>query len=854
MSENRGAGTHSTPAVIRSVPPLRNEKSSKPTTNSPRRGRRNHIPVKPVNDAKLLRRWKVIEEFYETERTYVEGLDLIHSVGISSSDPLFEITASVQHFLAPIIVTLDKSEPLLDCALLTSVFSNFIDIWNLHRSFFSSLTTFLTTSGIPSTFTDKSETPPPLSPLLLSHFPYLSLYNLFVTAFPTAISNLTDLVTPPSSSHPNPKYSAPFATFLANQESDPRCGKLKLRDWLLTVVQRCPRYLLLLKDLIACTDEEDPEYAHLEKVQALVSKVTLSLNTSLHTHAQTLALLSLQRATLNLPFQLILPGPTFLRRGSLLQIERSGLPCEREFLLFSDCLIWLAGEAVERAQWKGDWRISRSAWGLRSIEPNSLDQPPPAPERLSLSQESKSCNESEDEALSDKVDCMKTNQQELLSTTPTRPNGKNRPRKSYHPHPHMIKRRNSSRGNDERWIFKGRTELIDLEVVVTPATEEGEERRFEILSPEGSFVLYTATGEDRDRWCNEIRQAKAQLLSSLNVTHPNSTLTSSSSTNHLRRTLQALPFSPSGQRVAADRAGKSDGKNKGKTDAEPHEWRRKKFFISDPHAKDDSSVPARACNACYETVFPLIDPVPGATLDVTGTTHECDADSFPSLNSLPSWLSMPSFSVTTTPQALMAIDREPTSSRNSTQDFSDHDRSEIHKRVRARPLRNTQVRGNKEVLVDLEQNDNGRFDLLDSPLKEESDRGKIGFKDQNGFNLSLQSSQELCLPSSPRKDDTTKRKKRLSLPAVALHTTNVTTRTFDDDDFMQDGPESPFKASKRFSLMLGSGGHHGNNGLRNQSEAMMSPGGTDSAAGTRHGLGKSIAAGILGEILARKRD
>lgn len=60
--------------------------------------------------------------------------------------------------------------------------------------------------------------------------------------------------------------------FIARQEADPRCGKLKFRDWLLTIVQRCPRYLLLLKDMINCTDPEDPEYASLVEVQALVSR------------------------------------------------------------------------------------------------------------------------------------------------------------------------------------------------------------------------------------------------------------------------------------------------------------------------------------------------------------------------------------------------------------------------------------------------------------------------------------------------------------------------------------------------------------------------------------------------------
>jgi len=52
----------------------------------------------------------------------------------------------------------------------------------------------------------------------------------------------------------------------------------------------------------------------------------------------------------------------------------------------------------------------------------------------------------------------------------------------------------------------------------------------------------------------EIRNAKAQILVSLNITNPNSTLTSSASTKHVRRALQALPYPPSDDRFATVRA------------------------------------------------------------------------------------------------------------------------------------------------------------------------------------------------------------------------------------------------------------------------------------------------------------
>lgn len=248
---------------------------------------------------KEAKRRKIVLEFYETERAYVDGLELIYS-----------------HFLTPIIESLDTPTPLLDRPALTSVFSNFIDIWNLHRSFYSSLRTLLSPPDTddPSITPSSSSNPnpPPLSPILLSHFPYLSLYTPFITSFPTSLSALSSLTTPTSlPSPPGPSsssskspaftYNAPFTTWLKQQQSHPKCAKLGLRDWLLTIVQRCPRYLLLLKDLIGCTEEGDAERERLGAVHTLVSKITLSLNTSLHTHAQTLSLLALQRSTLSLP-------------------------------------------------------------------------------------------------------------------------------------------------------------------------------------------------------------------------------------------------------------------------------------------------------------------------------------------------------------------------------------------------------------------------------------------------------------------------------------------------------------------------------------------------------------------------
>lgn len=226
--------------------------------------------------------------------------------------------------------------------------------------------------------------------------------------------------------------------------------------------------------------------------------VTSSLDSSLGTHAQTLALLNLQRNTTNLPIQLVCPGRVLLRRGTLAQQDNTSVLKLREFLLFSDCLIWLlSGKFIEND--------------------SLLDPQMYSPSRRPQNRRNRSKSETELPVLKTAV---------TRSNSPKKPSGLGNA---------------ALQDSDERWTFKGKVDLIDLEVVST-GNEIGEQRRMEILSPELSFAIYASSSAERDEWANDIREAKSSLLTSLNMRHPNSTLTSSSSTQHLRRSLQALPY------------------------------------------------------------------------------------------------------------------------------------------------------------------------------------------------------------------------------------------------------------------------------------------------------------------------
>ncbi|KAJ6485513.1 hypothetical protein C8R45DRAFT_1098312 [Mycena sanguinolenta] len=873
----------SIPVVMRNVNPQNNQRRSKvrPASSNRRLGKQV--------DAKEAKRRKVIQEFYETEKTYVDGLELIYS-----------------HFLTPIIASLETPQPLLQRSDLASVFSNFVDIWNLHRAFFASLSDLLSSSP--------DADPPPLSPILLSHFPYLSLYNPFVTAFPSTISAMSNLVSQSSANHPNPHYSPVFAAYLLAQEADPRCGKLKLRDWLLSIVQRCPRYLLLLKDLIECTDPDDPEHAQLTAVHTLVSKITLTLNTSIHTHAQTLSLLALQRATPTLPFQLIVPGRTLVRRGPLSHVELSAPPRDREFLLFSDCLIWLEAE-------DGSWVGTSSEWvSGGSATPSPLTENSPSRPVMTRT---RSKSEAE---LPLRVGGGGAGE----GSTPTKsmqlplPLPPARRSAYHHPVSRMKRRRHASSGTaeDGRWVYKGRAELVDLEVVVTPPREFGEERRFEVLSPEGSFVLYADSEQERDAWTSAIRHTKAQLFVSLNATHPDSTLTSSSSTAHLRRSLQALPFPPSDERLTTLRERKTKGKKlerRGRVEhwvpaiwipdektegcmrcGRPFGWRRRRhhcrlcgrcvcascsertFFITDPNAHGSgSSKPARACNACYETVFPLLDSPPedddtAADAEQHNTMLAAHSETVSSLSNFPSWLSMPSLPLASTTEALMALDRgqlrqaskyerlrRGTGADAEASDFDgvhaeDGSESmtyvEMTARDRVRVVRSPPPRPRSYVQI-LEDFEESRIAAVQEDADEDTEsRGGSRPNSRPQTVVDLEEVDEMVLPQ--RREDTARRNKRFSLPAVALQTTSVTARTQapGQDGKHRDRDGRAPRTAKRFSLVLGT--RHQHHASKTQSEVLGRERieEEDGHGGEEPELAKGVAAGKLSELLGRHRS
>jgi len=71
--------TSASPVVIRNGHAGRKTKGRPVSVEAARRGSRRR-DLKPVDEARESRRKNVIQEFYETEKAYVDGLDLVYSV------------------------------------------------------------------------------------------------------------------------------------------------------------------------------------------------------------------------------------------------------------------------------------------------------------------------------------------------------------------------------------------------------------------------------------------------------------------------------------------------------------------------------------------------------------------------------------------------------------------------------------------------------------------------------------------------------------------------------------------------------------------------------------------------------
>ncbi|XP_048780867.2 rho guanine nucleotide exchange factor 39-like [Ostrea edulis] len=237
------------------------------------------------------RRAKITQELFETEKTYLNHLELIN-----------------KHFDFPL-----RFNCLIPENVHSQIFSNAEQIMEVNKT----LLEYMEQTSVGEAFQYLA--------------PFLKLYSSYANNHENAITLMQEWR----------QKSAGFNEFIQNQEEKPDMMGLKVNALLITPVQRVPRYKLLLEDLLGNTTTDHHDYEELREAVQKVSDIATHINNHIKQHENFQKMLSIQKCFDKSAPKILTPGREFIKEGILKKVsKRGGKPHDRMFFLFSDILIY----------------------------------------------------------------------------------------------------------------------------------------------------------------------------------------------------------------------------------------------------------------------------------------------------------------------------------------------------------------------------------------------------------------------------------------------------------------------------------------------------------------------------------
>ncbi|KAH3744563.1 protein piccolo [Pelomyxa schiedti] len=249
------------------------------------------------------KRQRVLEELYTTEKTYLRGLGVL-----------------INEYLNPIKET---GSSIMKPTLIPIIFHNITDIEKLSSNLCEALKQY------DSSWTPESSLADVFSPFVASisavYTPYIQNYDKCVQA----IYSLNE-------------KSKAFTTFIENVKAKPASEGKDLAAYLITPIQRVPRYTLLLKEYLKVTPAEHPDSSGVNEVCHDLESLAASVNVSIKQEQNRNKLIEIEKSFVKLSADMkeqILSDHLFIREGYLFKECRKS-DKKRHFWLFSDCLIY----------------------------------------------------------------------------------------------------------------------------------------------------------------------------------------------------------------------------------------------------------------------------------------------------------------------------------------------------------------------------------------------------------------------------------------------------------------------------------------------------------------------------------
>ncbi|KAL6041590.1 RhoGEF domain containing protein [Balamuthia mandrillaris] len=224
------------------------------------------------------RRKKIAQEIYDSEKSYVQSLRTIVEVFI---EPLREKKAD-----API--TTDERK---------RIFGEIEVIKGYQEELLTDLGTRVNTWSIDQRLGD----------IFKNMVSFLKVYTSYVNQFDQAILLLGQLLAERES----------FRALMTYLENKKQCRGLKLNSFLIMPVQRIPRYVLLLQDLVKNTYADHPDCVDLHHALEKMKELAKYIDQKKDEADRIQKLMQIQEQVVNCPTPIVIPGRKFCYNGML---------------------------------------------------------------------------------------------------------------------------------------------------------------------------------------------------------------------------------------------------------------------------------------------------------------------------------------------------------------------------------------------------------------------------------------------------------------------------------------------------------------------------------------------------------
>ena len=258
------------------------------------------------NVGELDQRMRIINEIYDTEDSYVQGLKIC-----------------IRYYYEPLI----ENDRMIPRDKLDEIFRHFPDIKTTNSQFFDELTK----SKEQGLLYDE------IGKIFQQFSPYFKVYKMVVGNSEKVLEVLKECCESPE-----------ITRYLEKQRQMINAKtQLDLRSYLITPVQRLPRYNLLLTELIKNTEKDHKDYNNLVKSLESFKECTQFANDSVRERERRDKLVTIAKSCEGVEeSDLVQPGRLFVKSGTLLEVGKK-IPKQRFVYLFNDMLMYGNGNEMK---------------------------------------------------------------------------------------------------------------------------------------------------------------------------------------------------------------------------------------------------------------------------------------------------------------------------------------------------------------------------------------------------------------------------------------------------------------------------------------------------------------------------